>query len=70
MKVTELIKELQDIVSNYGDTDVYIWNEQRMRHVSVEHVNFPVAEDFVMGLKDDKDYVDDFNMILESAVLS
>ena len=24
MKITELIKELQDILYNYGDTDVYI----------------------------------------------
>ena len=70
MKITELIKELQDILYNYGDTDVYIWNEQRMRHILVNHVKFPVAEDFIVGLKDNKDYVDDFNMIFESAVLS
>ena len=70
MKLTELIKELQDILYNYGDTDVYVWNEQRMRHILVNHVKFPVAEDFIVGLKDNKDYVDDFNMIFESAVLS
>lgn len=70
MKITELIKELQDILYNYGDTDVYVWNEQRMRHILVNHVKFPVAEDFIVGLKDNKDYVDDFNMIFESAVLS
>ena len=70
MKITELIKEVQDILYNYGDTDVYVWNEQRMRHILVNHVKFPVAEDFIVGLKDNKDYVDDFNMIFESAVLS
>ena len=70
MKITELIKELQDILYNYGDTNVYMWNEQRMRHMPVNHVKFPVAEDFIIGLKDNKDYVDDFNMIFESAVLS
>ena len=70
MKITELIKELQDILYNYGDTDVYVWNEQRMRHILVNHVKFPVAEAFIVGLKDNKDYVDDFNMIFESAVLS
>ena len=70
MKITQLIKELQDILYNYGDTDVYVWNEQRMRHILVNHVKFPVAEDFIVGLKDNKDYVDDFNMIFESAVLS
>lgn len=70
MKITELIKELQDILYNYGDTDVYMWNEQRMRHILVNHVKFPVAEDFIIGLKDNKEYVDDFNMIFESAVLS
>ena len=70
MKITELIKELQDILYNYGDTDVYVWNEQRMRHMTVNHVKFPVSEDFIVGLKDNKDYVDDFNMIFESAVLS
>ena len=70
MKITELIKELQDILYNYGDTNVYMWNEQRMRHISVNHVKFPVAEDFIIGLKDNKEYVDDFNMIFESAVLS
>ena len=36
----------------------------------VNHVKFLVAEDFIVGLKDNKDYVDDFNMIFESAVLS
>ncbi len=70
MKITELIKELQDILYNYGDTDVYVWNEQQMHHVPVDHVRFSVPEDFVMRLKDDKDYVEDFNMILESTVLS
>ena len=70
MKITELIKELQDILYNYGDTDVYVWNEQRMRQMPVNHVKFPVAEDFIIGLKDNKEYVDDFNMIFESAVLS
>ena len=70
MKITELIKELQDILYNYGDTDVYVWNEQRMCHMPVNHVKFPVAEDFIIGLKDNKEYVDDFNMIFESAVLS
>ena len=43
---------------------------QRMRHIPVNHVKFPVAEDFIIGLKDNKEYVDDFNMIFESAVLS
>ena len=56
MKITELIKELQDIHYKYGDTDVYMWNEQRMRHIPVNHVKFPVAEDFIIGLKDNKDY--------------
>ena len=70
MKITELIKELQDILYNYGDTDVYMWNEQRMRHIPINYVKFPVAEDFIVGLKDNKDYIDDFNMIFESAVLS
>ena len=70
MKITELIKELQDILYNYGDTDVYMWNEQRMRHIPVNRVKFPVAEDFIIGIKDNKEYVDDFNMIFESAVLS
>ena len=70
MKITELIKELQDILYNYGDTDVYMWNEQRMRHILVNHVKFPVSEDFIIGLKDNKEYVDDFNMIFESTVLS
>lgn len=69
MKVTKLIKELQDIVNKYGDTDVYVWDESSMKHTPVTKVYFPVAEDFVMGLKDDKEYVDDFNMILESAVI-
>ena len=54
MKITELIKELQDILYNYGDTDVYMWNEQRIRHIPVNHVKFPVAEDFIIGLKDNK----------------
>ena len=70
MKVSELINELQDILHNYGDTDVYVWNDMKMCHTPINYVRFPVAEDFVMGLKDDKQYVEDFNMILESAVLS
>ena len=69
MKVSELIKELQDILNNHGDTDTYIWNESTMKHMPVHKVHFPVTEDFVIGLKDDKEYVDDFNMILESAVI-
>lgn len=70
MKLNELIENLQYLSDKFGDTDVYIWNDSKMCHVPLNSVKYPLADDFVEGLKDDKDYIEDFNMILESVVLN
>jgi len=69
MKLKDFINKLRLIYNKYGDTDVYMWNDSQMRHVPVNDVKFPLADDFVEGLANDKEYVDDFNMILESVII-
>lgn len=69
MIISELIEKLQNIKNVCGDTEVFLWNSTQMQHVPVRQVYFPVAEDLIMGLKNDKDYMDDFNNVLEHAVI-
>ena len=70
MDLIEFIDKFQDIASNNKNAKVYMWNENKMQHVPVRNIKFIQSTDFVDGLKDDKDYVDDFNMILNNIVLS
>lgn len=69
MRISELINKLQEIKNICGDTEVFLWNPTQLKHVPVESVYFPVAEDLPEGCEDDTEFMEDFNNILEHAII-
>ena len=69
MKLTELIKNLQEILQNNGDSDVLMFDTQAMISRPVIGVKFTVQEDFREDLKDDPMYCENFKRELETPTI-
>jgi len=69
MKLNELIKKLNEILQNNGDSEVLMFDTQAMMSRPVIDVKFIVQEDFREDLKDDPMYVDNFKRELETPTI-
>ena len=69
MKLSELIKSLNEILQNNGDSEVLMFDTQVMMSRPVIDVKFTVQEDFREDLKDDPMYVENFKRELETPTI-
>lgn len=69
MKASELIERLAKCINYNGDANVYVWNNDLMKHILINDIYFVDDEHFDQDL-DDEEYTKDFHNIYHNIVIN
>lgn len=70
MKAVELYNYLHNIIKEHGNCEIYHWDGTLMKYVKLSYAKLINQNDFNQNFKDDKEYSDNFQEILDNIVLT
>ena len=69
MKLSILIKDLNNILIKNGDCDVFIWNNELCEHNNLHYAKYVYNDMLDEDLMDIPEYENDFNKILHNVII-
>jgi len=69
MKLSILIKDLNNILIKNGDCDVFIWNNDLCEHIEPQYTKYVYGDMLKEELVDIPEYKEDFDRILHNVII-
>ena len=69
MKLSILVKKLNDILLKNGDCDVYVWNSDLCEHIKPQYAKYVYSDMIKEELLELPEYKEDFDKILHNVII-